>query len=287
MVPPFPRCDRPVAMNAQRAALDTRAKAFLAQRFSSSPKYRAYLAALWDRFLALDLPTEHSARFTQVEVTLSLTEFRRFASFDVLRSGREAGKRKRPPVECANAVEPGSGRASDFRLYYPCVTADKPTVPCDLCFRFPRSVLSLLLVSQKATSVAGSEAGVDCGTALAKQARLDLTARRRGGASSHVHARQGRPSRSESRKSGSQCCRLSRGQAIDKPRFQERKWIWISFSPAWISFSLGLDFLQLGLGFPSARFGIPSARLGILSRRAGRTDPAPSPVPARERRPPF
>ena len=281
MVPPFPRCDRPVAMNAQRAALDTRAKAFLAQRFSSSPKYRAYLAALWDRFLALDLPTEHSAKFTQVEVTLSLTEFRGFASFDVLRSGREAGKRKRPPVECANAVEPGSGRASDFRLYYPCVTADKPTVPCDLCFRFPRSVLSLLLVSQKAASVAGSEAGVDCGTALAKQARLDLTARPCGGASSHVHARPRRPSRAIRREK--RLAMLS-PEVGDNPliNLDFRKengfgfrsvqlgfpsaWAWISFSPVWNSFSPAWN------SFPAGWEDRPRAASGPGGR---------------ERRPPF
>ena len=41
------------------------------------------------------------------------------------------------------------------------------------CFRFSRSMLSLFLVPKKAAIAAGSEAGMDCGTALAKQARLN------------------------------------------------------------------------------------------------------------------
>ena len=171
-------------------------------------------------------------------------------SFEVLRSGREAGKGKRPPVGWVNAVEPGSGRAGDMRIYYPCVIADRRTVLGDFCFRFFKSVLSLILVPRRVASAAGSEAGMDCGTALAKQARLrpcGEALRRR------VFARPRAPaSAAEGRlgeKSGSQCFGSESGQPIDKPRFWARKWIWISFSPAWISFSLGLDFLQPGLEF--------------------------------------
>jgi len=82
-----------------------------------------------------------------------------------------AGKGEAPAGRMCE-VEQARGALGIFRIYYPCVTADRRTVPCDFCFRFSRSVLYLLLVPQKAASAAGSEAGVDCGTALAKQARL-------------------------------------------------------------------------------------------------------------------
>ena len=71
---------------------------------------------------------------------------------------------KRPPVEWVNAVELGSGRARDIRLYCPCVIADRRTVPCDLCFRFSGPVLIAALGPQKKpASAAGSEAGMDWG----------------------------------------------------------------------------------------------------------------------------
>src|SRR5208282_1946947 len=76
-----------------------------------------------------------------------------------LRGRMSRGKAKRPLVECVNAVEQARGALGIFRIYYPCGTADRRTVPCDFCFQFSRSVLYLLLVPQKAASAAGSEAG--------------------------------------------------------------------------------------------------------------------------------
>jgi hypothetical protein len=97
----------------------------------------------------------------------------RFASFDVLRSGTRSGEKgKPPPVECVNSVEPGSGRASDFvfiirplsptgALSHAIFVSDFPDL-CYTCSWFPK----------RPASEAGSEAGMDCRTALAKQARL-------------------------------------------------------------------------------------------------------------------
>lgn len=46
-------------MTAEKAALHTRVAAFLSQRLANRSDYAAYLAGLWDRFLALDLASEH------------------------------------------------------------------------------------------------------------------------------------------------------------------------------------------------------------------------------------
>jgi hypothetical protein len=62
------------------------------------------------------------------------------------------------------------------------------------------------------------------------------------------------------------------GQLIDKPRFQGRKWIWISFSPALISFSLGLDFLQPGLEFLQPGLDFLQCSLEFVLGGPGRAD---------------
>ncbi len=149
------------------------------------------------------------------------------------------------------------GALGIFRLYYPRVIADRRTVRCDFCFRFSRSVLSLLLVPKKAASAAGSEAGMDCGTALAKQARLHPyreALRRR------ILARPRAPTPAAAgrvgEKSGSQF------GVARKPlkRLDSRK------KEAWISLPLALNFLPNDLDFPSPGFANPSTHFSKYSR---------------------
>jgi hypothetical protein len=196
---------------------------------------------------------------------------------------RGIGRRGPPvltPPECGRARRE---HASDIRLYYPCVIADRRIVRRDFCFRFSRSVLSLLLVPQKAASAAGSEAGMDCGTALAKQARLHPygeALRRR------IFARPRAPApAAEGRvgeKSGSQS---GFGR---KPLKSLDSWK----KEAWISLPLALNFLPKDLDFPSPGFENPSAhsvkysRLTWnsphLSRSSSSAGPARHPFSARE-----
>jgi|SRR5271165_1303106 len=153
-------------------------------------------------------------------------------------------------------VSQARGAPGIFRIHYPCVIADRRTIPCDFCFRFSRSVLKLFLVPQKAASAAGSEAGMDCGTALAKQALL--VTRRCGGASSHVHARRRPPPRGESE-------RLAR-----KPlkSLDSRK------KEAWNLLPLALNFLPNDLDFPSPGFANPSPHF-VKSRLSRGIAPLP------------
>jgi hypothetical protein len=96
--------------------------------------------------------------------------------------------------------------------------------PCYRCSWFPK----------KAASAAGSEAGMDCGTALAKPARLRPCDECRSEASSHEQAPaaavEGRTRREKRRAS------WIRPQALEKSRFAEEK---------------SLDFASPGFDFPS------------------------------------
>ena len=118
--------------------------------------------------------TLRATRFTQVEVTFRGPGSPGFASFDVLRSGREAGNGKRPPLECVNAVEPGPGRVWNiFPLLSVCY---RRQANCPVEFLFPISKIRAIVAlgsPKRPASAAGSEAGMDCGTAPAKRARLN------------------------------------------------------------------------------------------------------------------
>ena len=89
-------------------------------------------------------------------------------------SGPDAkrGKGKHPPVEWVNAVEPGAGRAGDILslLSVRC----RQQAHCPMRFLFPIFKICAIasLGSLKGREHGRSEAGMDCGTALAKQARL-------------------------------------------------------------------------------------------------------------------
>src|SRR5208282_1785717 len=122
----------------------------------------------------------------------------------------------------------------------------------NFCFGFTRSVLSMLLVPQKAASAAGSEAGMDCGTALAKEARLSpyreaLRRRVLARPRALAPADEGRVGE----KSGSQFGFARKPLKSLDSRKKE----------AWNSLPMALDFLPNDLDFPSPGFGNPSTDL--------------------------
>ncbi len=135
----------------------------------------------------------------------------------------------------------------------------------------------MVLVPQKAASAAGSEAGMDCGTALAKQARLNPHGEALLGSTSR------RPPRGESeRKSGSQFGFARK--PLNNPDSRKKE-IWISLPPA-------LDFLPNDLDLPSRGFGNPATNFvslafhlkqpHCLSRSSSAARPARRPFPRRE-----
>ena len=163
------------------------------------------------------------------------------------------------PLACSSRIRAkrqsqARGGPGIFRLYCPFVIADRRTVSCDLCFRFSRSVLSLLLVPQKAASAAGGEVGMDCGTALAKQARLSPyreALRRR------TFARRRAPRAAAEGRVAEKRLAISQFGSAPKAlkRLDSRK------KETWSSFPLALNFLPNDLDFPSPGFGNPSHAL--------------------------
>ena len=88
-----------------------------------------------------------------------------------LRGRMSRGKAKRPPIECVNAVEPSSGRAGRYFVFI--IRALSPTGALSRAIfvsDFPDLCYSCSWFPKKAASAAGSEAGMDCATALAKRA---------------------------------------------------------------------------------------------------------------------
>ncbi len=121
---------------------------------------------------------------------------------------------------------------------------------CTVRFLFPIFKICAIatLISPKAARAARSEAGMDCGTALAEQARLNRYGEALRGASSLVHARRRPPPRGE-----------TEGSAR-KPlnSLESRK------EEAWISLPVALIFLPKDLDFPSRGFENLSSKTAPL-----------------------
>src|SRR5271165_7540913 len=135
-----------------------------------------------------------------------------------------------------------------------------------LLFPILKICAMLLLVPQKAASAAGSEARMDCGTALAEQARLHPCGealRRR----SFARRRAPAPAAGFARK------------PLKSPDSRKKE--------AWISLPLALNFLPNDLDFPSPGFANPSthfgkSRLHCPSRSSSSARPARRPFSARD-----
>jgi len=160
------------------------------------------------------------------------------------------GKREGP---AGRMCECGRARLGSRRGYSSLLSARyRRQAHCPMRFLFPIFKICAMLLSfpQNAASAAGSEAGMDCGTALAEQARLNRHGEVLRGASSNVQARWRRPPRGESE-------RFTR-----KPlnSLDSRK------KEAWISLPLALNFLPSDLDFPSPGFANPSANFVKYSR---------------------
>jgi hypothetical protein len=97
----------------------------------------------------------------------------RVSEFPFAGPDSKGGTGKRPPVECVNAVEPGSGRAGDISSLLSVRYRRQAHCPAGFLFPIFKICDIAALGSQKGRCAAGSEKGMDLGTALAQQARLN------------------------------------------------------------------------------------------------------------------
>jgi hypothetical protein len=153
--------------------------------------------------------------------------------------------------ECGRA---GQGAPEIFRLYYPCVIAAWRTVRRVFCFRFSRSVLSLLLVPQKGRERGRKRGGHGLRDGSCEAGAAQSLWRRVAAARLRTSTRPRRPPRVESeRKSpGSQTSPTGVGDnSLKNLDFGKENgfglasvqlgfpsaWAWNFFSPVWNSFS--------------------------------------------------